>query len=95
MYLYKEESNVSVIKGDEEEFDSLPSLKSDEEVKKEKKLKILTPNKLWTSLLVLLAQIKDRNNFKKLKNESDKYYIFSISIIKSSAKVYNNLIRLL
>ena len=46
MYLYKEESNVSVIKGDEEEFDSLPSLKSDEEVKKEKKLKILNPNKL-------------------------------------------------
>ena len=40
-----------------------------EEVKEEKGIKILTPNKLLTRLPVLLAQIKATNNSYKLKNE--------------------------
>ena len=44
-------------------------LEDDEEVKKGKRLKILTPNKLLTAYLVLLAQIKVENNSYKLKNE--------------------------
>ena len=41
----------------------------EEEVKEEKGLKILTPNKLLTRLPILLAQIKAGNNSYKLKNE--------------------------
>ena len=37
-------------------------LKSDEEVKEEKQLKILTPNKLLNRLSISLAQIKAENN---------------------------------
>ena len=44
-------------------------LEDDEEVKEGKRLKILTPNKLLTAYLVLLAQIKVENNSYKLKNE--------------------------
>ena len=48
----------------------MPSLEGDEEeVKEEKGLKILTPNKLLTRLPILLAQIKAGNNSYKLKNE--------------------------
>ena len=48
----------------------MPSLKGDvEEVKEEKGLKILNPNKLLTRLPILLAQIKAGNNSYKLKNE--------------------------
>ena len=56
----------------------MPPLESDgEEVKEEKRLKILTPNKLLTRLSVMLAKIKARNNSNKLKT---KY--FCIGIIK-------------
>ena len=45
-------------------------LKGDEEeVKKGKILKKLTPNKLLTRLPILVAQIKARNNSYELKNE--------------------------
>ena len=45
-------------------------LKGDEdEVKKGKRLKILTQNKLLTRFLVLLAQIKAANNSCEIKNE--------------------------
>ena len=48
----------------------LPLREGDEVVvKKEKGLKILTPNKSLTRLLILLAQIKAGNNSYKLKNE--------------------------
>ena len=47
----------------------MPALESDEEVKEGKGLKILTPYKLLTRLLILLAQIKAGNNSRKLKNE--------------------------
>ena len=41
-------------------------------------------DKLLTRLLVLLAQTKAENSSYKLKTKSDKYYIFCITIIKSS-----------
>ena len=57
---------------DEEEsldLSDTPPLEGDEEVKEEKRLKILTPNKLLTRLPILLAQIKAGNNSYNLKNE--------------------------
>ena len=47
----------------------MPALESDEEVKEGKGLKILTPYKLLTRLLILLAQIKAGNNSYKLIDE--------------------------
>ena len=45
-------------------------LESDEvEVKEGKRLKIITPNKLWSRLPILLVQIKSGNYWKKLKSE--------------------------
>ena len=41
-----------------------------EEVKEEKGLKMLTPNKLLTRLPMLLAQINSRINSKKFKNKT-------------------------
>ena len=72
----------------------MPPLDDDkEEVKEEKGLKILTPNKLLTCFLILLAQIKAGNNSQKLKKEINKYCIFCISIIKllnKFTKSYNH-----
>ena len=58
-------------KGGEESIDlpAMPALESDEKVKVGKTLKFLTPNKLLSRLLVLLAQIKAGNNSDKLKSE--------------------------
>ena len=56
----------------------MPPLEADEEVKEEKRLKNLTPNKLLTRLINTNETIK-----------SDKYYIFCISIIKSLKKFTN------
>ena len=48
----------------------MPPLEGDEEeVKEGKGLKILTPYKLLTRLLILLVQIKAGNNSNKLKTE--------------------------
>ena len=47
---------------DEEEFEDMPPLKGDEEVKEGKGLKILSPYKLLTRLPILLAQMKAGNN---------------------------------
>ena len=48
----------------------MPPLECDEkEVREEKGVKILTPNKLLSKLPKLLAQIKAGNNSYKLKNE--------------------------
>ena len=49
--------------------DMLPLEGDEEEVKGGKGLKVLTPNKLLTRLLMLLAQIKAGSNSCKLKNE--------------------------
>ena len=46
----------------------MPPLEVDERVKERKGLKILTPNKLFTRLSILLAQIKARNNSYIIKN---------------------------
>ena len=55
---------------EEEKLDNLqPREVDEEEVKQERGIKILTPDKLLTRLLVLLAQIKAGNNSYKLKNE--------------------------
>ena len=62
---------------DEEEsldLSGTPPLEGDEEVKKEKRSKILTPNKLLTRLPILLAQIKAGNNSYNLKNEIRQMY---------------------
>ena len=50
-----------------EQLDDMPPL-GDEELKK-KGLKVLTPNKLFSRLLILLAEIKAGNNSNKLKND--------------------------
>ena len=47
---------------------------------------MLTLNKLLTRFSQLLAQIKAGDNSYKMKNESDKYYINCISIMKSSRR---------
>ena len=47
----------------------MPHFEGDEEVKEEKGLEILTPNKLLTRLPILLAQIKAEHHSHKLKNE--------------------------
>ena len=48
----------------------MPALEGEEEVKKGKGLnKFFTPNKFFTRLPLLLAQIKAGNNSYKLKNE--------------------------
>ena len=61
-------------KSDKEEsvdLSEIPPTEGDkEEVKEEKGLKILTPNKLLTRLPILLAQINSRINSKKFKNET-------------------------
>ena len=57
-----------------------------EEVKERKRLKILTSNKLLTSLPILFVEIKAGNNSKNEKMRTPKYYIFCISRIKSLKK---------
>ena len=51
------------------DLSDMPPPEGDEEVRKEKGIKILTPNKVLTRLLLLLAQIKARSSSYKLKNE--------------------------
>ena len=65
----------------------------EEEVKEEKGLKILTPNKLLTRLPILLAQIKAGNNSYKLKNEIRQILYLLYQHNKITKKVYNNLIK--
>ena len=59
---YDKESDDSTIKNEEEESNDLPLMLRLEG----KVLKILTPNKLLTRFLVLLAQIKASNHSNKL-----------------------------
>ena len=69
----KEESIGKEESTDKEEsvdFSDMPPLEVDEEELRDRKgLKILTPNKLLTRLLILLSQIKQGNNSYKLENE--------------------------
>ena len=77
-------------KEESEDLSPMPPLEgNEEELKEGKGLKILTPNKLLTRLQILLAQIKAGNNSYKLNSyNSNKYYIFCISIIKLLPKLF-------
>ena len=67
----------------------MPSLEDNEKVKEGKGLKILTPNKLLTTLSILLAQIKAGNNSFKLKNEIRQILYLLYQHNKITKKVYN------
>ena len=56
-------------------------------------MKTVTPNKLLTRLLILLAQIKAGNNLYKLKMKPEKYCIFLYKHNKITKKIYSNLIK--
>ena len=61
--------DLPLLECDEEKYYSVPSTPSSKGDKKEEKgLEILTPNKLVTMVLILLAQLKAGNNSNKLKN---------------------------
>ena len=71
----------------------MSSLQGDKEVKEGKRLKMLTPNKLLTRFLTLLAQIKAGNNSYKLENEIRQILYLLYQHNKITENVYNNLIR--
>ena len=77
----------------------MPPLESDEEeVKEGTGLKILTPNKLLTRLLISFAQIKAGINSQKLKNEIRQIlYLFyqHNKITKKSLQQFNEVIRIM
>ena len=87
-----------MLESDEEEFVDLPFLEGDEEkynspsyaasskgVKEGKGLKNLTPTKLITRLLALLAQIEGRDNSINYKGKLKDYFV-CISILRSPKK---------
>ena len=65
----------------------------EKEVKEEKGLKILTPNKLLTKLPILLAQIKAGNSLSKVKIEIRRILYLLYQHNKITKKVYNKLIK--
>ena len=65
----------------------------EEEVREGKGLKILTPDKPLTSLSVLLAQIKAKNNSYKLKNEFRQILYLLYRHSKITKTLCNNLIK--
>ena len=72
----------------------MPPLEGDkEEVKEEKWLKFLTPNKQLTRYPILLPQIKAGNNSYKLKNEIRQIVYLLYQDNKITKKFYNNLIK--
>ena len=71
----------------------MPPLEVDERVKERKGLKILTPNKLFTRLSILLAQIKARNNSYIIKNGIRQVLYLLYHYNKITKKVYNNLMK--
>ena len=81
-------------KADDEDLSDMPSLEGDgKEVKEGKGLKILTPNKLLARLLILLAQIKARNNPHKSKNKIRQILYLLNQHNKATKKVHNKLIK--
>ena len=72
----------------------MPPIEVDEEEAREGKgFKILTPNTLLTSLSVLLAQVKAKNNSYKLKNEFRQILYLLYRHSKITKTLYNNLIK--
>ena len=82
---------------DSDEFIDIPDMPplegDEEEVKERKGLKLLTPNKLFTRLPILLAQIKAGSNSYILKNEIRQMLYLLYRHNKVTKKVYNNLIK--
>ena len=70
----------------------MPPLEGDERVKEGKGLKIITPNKLLTRLLIF-ALIKAGNNSCKFKNEVRQMLYLLYQHNKITKKVYKNLIK--
>ena len=70
-----------------------PFESDEEEEKKGKGLKILTPNKLLTRLPILLAQIKAGKNSHKYKNEIRQILYLLHQHNQTSKKVYKNLMK--
>ena len=69
---------------------SMPPPEVDKEVKEGKGLKILTPNKLLTSLSALLAQVKADSNSYKLKIEIRQILYLMYQHNKIAKTLYNN-----
>ena len=75
----------------------IPELESEESAAEKrnqqgKGLKILTPSRMLSRLLITLAQLKAGNNSEKLKNEI-RQLLYSIYCSKNmTTKVHNNLI---
>ena len=93
----KKELDGITPKSDEKEkpadSSSMPPLKSDQgEIKEGKGLKILTPNKLYTRLQVLLSQMLSGNDSCKLKNKIRRILYLLYQHNKFTEKVHNNLI---
>ena len=86
-------------KRDKREFadpSDMPPLEDDEEVKKGKGLKNLTPNKLLPKLPMLLAEIKAEINSDKLKKKEIRQILYLLhQHNKITKKCYTNLIKLL
>ena len=82
---------------EEEEYidlSEMPPLESDEEeLKKGKRLKFLTPNKLLARFPILLAQIKAGKNSYKLKNKIKQILYLLDQHNKFTKNFYNNLIK--
>ena len=91
-YYYSEWYNDKSV--DKKGSDDLRPLEgSEEEVKEEKGLKILTQKKLLTRLSILLAQIKAGNNSYKLKNKIRKILYLFRQHDNITEKIYNKLIK--
>ena len=71
----------------------LPPLENDEEVKKGRRLKILTPKKILTRPPILLEQTKAVNISSKLKNEISRILYPLYQHNKITKKVGSNLIK--
>ena len=71
----------------------MPPLEGDEKVQKGKSLKISTPNKLLTRLLILLAQTKAGNNSNKLKSKIRQILYLLYQHNKITKTFYKNLIK--
>ena len=94
----KDLSGTSSLGGDDSDkcvdIPDIPSLEGDEEeLKKGKELKVLTPNELLTRLPILFAQIKARNNSGKLKKEMRQILYLFYQHNKIPKRFYNKLIK--
>ena len=91
---FENETSIDTIKeSDKEESVNLSVIPPLEKVKEGKDLKVLTPNKLLTTLTILLVQIQAGNNSEKLKNENRQILYLLYHHNKITKKVFNYLIK--